>query len=128
MALASEGSHLVSDAILLNQSEAGICGLGEALAEAATFRKSSDFSLNLAIGLTVREVARRYRVGEDKVRGWIARGELAAVNTASALCGRPRWVVLPESLTEFERRRKGGTPPKQKPRRRRPEIKDYYPD
>ena len=80
------------------------------------------------VGLTVREVARRYRVGEDKVRGWIARGELAAVNTASALCGRPRWVVMPESLAVFEQRRKGGPPPKPKPRRRRPEIRDYYPD
>jgi excisionase family DNA binding protein len=40
-------------------------------------------------GLTVREVARRYRVSPDKVRAWIRRGELAAVNTASTLCGKP---------------------------------------
>jgi hypothetical protein len=46
-------------------------------------------------GLTVRDVARRYRVGEDKVRGWIARGELAAINTATVMCGRPRWVIPP---------------------------------
>ncbi len=38
-------------------------------------------------GLTVRDVACRYRVGEDKVRGWIARGELRAINTAKVLCG-----------------------------------------
>jgi excisionase family DNA binding protein len=31
-------------------------------------------------GLTVREVARRYRVCKDKVLGWIRRGELIAVN------------------------------------------------
>jgi excisionase family DNA binding protein len=51
-----------------------------------------------AAGMTVREVARRYRVGEDKVRGWIQRGEMRAVNTAATLCGRPRWVVLPADL------------------------------
>jgi hypothetical protein len=62
-------------------------------------------------GLTVREVARRYRVGPDKVRGWIARGELAAVNTASALCGKPRWVITADALTRFEKRRAAGPPP-----------------
>jgi hypothetical protein len=61
-------------------------------------------------GLTVGDVARRYRVGEDKVRGWIRRGELAAVNTAAALCGKPRWVILPEALAAFETRRRGSGP------------------
>ena len=82
-----------------------------------------------ARGLTVRDVARRYRVGEDKVRGWIRRGELRAINTAAVLCGKPRWVVTPEALAEFERRRTGGAPPKPaRRRRRRTEIVDYYPD
>jgi hypothetical protein len=79
-------------------------------------------------GHTVRDVARRYRVGEDKVRGWIARGELKAINTATVLCSRPRWVILPEALTEFERRRAGGPPPKPAPRRKRPVTVDFYPD
>jgi hypothetical protein len=81
-----------------------------------------------AAGLTVREFARRYRVGEDKVRNWISRGELKAGNTAAALCGRPRWVIPVEALAEFERRR-SSTPP-QKPTRRRPRqgrAIDYYP-
>jgi transposase len=78
-------------------------------------------------GLTVREVARRYRVGEDKVRAWIARGELAAVNTAAVLCGRPRWVILPDALAGFERRRAGGPPPKPCRRVRQVGI-DFYPD
>jgi transposase len=78
-------------------------------------------------GLTVSEVARRYRVSPDKVRAWVARGELAAVNTASVLCARPRWVIRPEALAEFERRRAGGPAPKPPRRRRRPEVKDYYP-
>jgi hypothetical protein len=80
-------------------------------------------------GLTVADVARRYRVGEDKVRAWIARGELEAVNTAAVLCGKRRWVILPEALVAFERRRRGGPPAKAPPRRRlAPGMIDYYPD
>ncbi len=79
-------------------------------------------------GLTVADAARRYRVSPDKLRSWIARGALRAVNTAAALCGRPRWVISPDALVEFERRRAGGPPPKQ-PRRRRRQVGqvDYYP-
>jgi transposase len=53
-------------------------------------------------GLTVRDVARRYRVSPDKVRGWIKQGELPAVNTAATMCGKPRWVITPEELARFE--------------------------
>jgi hypothetical protein len=82
----------------------------------------------LTHGLTVADVARRYRVGEDKVRAFIARGELVAINTASVLSSKPRWVILPEALADFERRRQGGPPPNTA-RRRRPIVpKDYYPD
>ena len=81
----------------------------------------------LLAGLTVREVARRYRVGEDKVRRWIMRGELAAVNTASVLCGKPRWVVMRDALAAFEARRTGGTP-KPAPRRRPSQMIDFYSD
>ena len=81
-----------------------------------------------AAGLTVRDVARRLRVGEDKVRGWIRRGELRAVNTAAVLCARPRWVISREALTAFEQRRSAGPPPQPPRRRRRPELTDYYPD
>ena len=80
-------------------------------------------------GLTVADVARRYRVGEGKVRAWIAHGELRAVNTAAVLCGRPRWVIPPEALAEFEKGRLGGLPPKpERRRRRRPGFVDHYPD
>ena len=79
-------------------------------------------------GFTVREVARRYRVSPDKVHGWIARGELVAINTARVLCGRPRWVILPEALTDFERVRRGGPTPKPMRTRRRPDFVDYFPD
>lgn len=82
-----------------------------------------------AAGLTVEDVARRYRVSPDKVRAWIGRGELRAVNTAASLSGKPRWVVLLEALTEFEKRRAGGPTPKpQLRRRRKSQETDYYPD
>ena len=82
-----------------------------------------------AAGLTVAEVARRYRVGEDRVRGWIKAGHLKAINTADAACGKPRFVVLPEALHEFERQRTVGPPPKPTPkRRRRAGLIDYYAD
>jgi hypothetical protein len=79
-------------------------------------------------GCTVRDVARRYRVSEDKVRGWIRRGELLAINTAGATCGKPRFVVLPEALQRFERGRAAAEPPKPLRRRRRPELIDFFPD
>jgi excisionase family DNA binding protein len=78
-------------------------------------------------GLTVADVARRYRVGADKVRAWIARGELPAVNTATALCGRPRWVLLPETLVAFEQRRQATVAAKPPRRRKRDYAIDYYP-
>jgi hypothetical protein len=79
-------------------------------------------------GLTVRDVARRLRVGEDKVRLFIKRGELAAVNTAASLCGRPRWVISPDALKAFERRRAAGPPPKTPRRRKQNAMVDFYPD
>ncbi len=78
--------------------------------------------------LTTPEFARRYRIGEEKVLGLIRRGELRAVNTASALCGKPRWVITPEALAEFEKRRAGGPAPKPPKKRRRAGEIDFFPD
>ena len=79
-------------------------------------------------GLTVREVAKRYRVGPDKVRGWIRRGELAAINTADVACGRPRFVVTSEAIQQFEKRRAAAEPQNRNARPRRRTVKDYFPD
>jgi transposase len=81
----------------------------------------------IAPGLTVRDLARRFRVGEDKVRGWIARGELSAINTAAVLCARPRWVVTPDALATFERRRASGPLPQPQKRKKQMEFVDYFP-
>jgi hypothetical protein len=76
---------------------------------------------------TVAELAARWRVGEDKIRSWIRKGELTAVNLASAACRRPLLRVTPEAVADFERRR-STTPPPAPPRRRRAAQVDYYPD
>ena len=78
-------------------------------------------------GLTVREVAKRYRVSPDKIRGWIKRGELAAINTATVLCRRPRFVILPEHLAEFEKKLAAAPPPKPRRRKKPAGLVDYFP-
>jgi hypothetical protein len=81
-----------------------------------------------AAGLTVEDVAKRYRVSPDKVRVWITSGELKGINTATNLCGKPRWVVPPEALAAFEKKRAGGPPPKLPRPRRQPVMIDFFPD
>jgi hypothetical protein len=78
--------------------------------------------------LTVEDAAKRYRVSPDKIRLWIGRGELRAINTAAVLSAKPRWVIPPEALVEFERKRAGGPGPKPQRRRRPSVLVDYYPD
>jgi hypothetical protein len=82
----------------------------------------------LQVGLTVADLARRWRVGEDKIRSWIAKGELKATNTATTLCGRPRWVVSADAVAEFERRRASSPAPKPRRRPRQTGLVDYFPD
>ena len=79
-------------------------------------------------GMTVSEVARRLRVSPDKIRSWIASGELQAVNIAAALCGKPRFVILPEHLAAFVNRRAAAAPKPPPRRRRRADVIDFYPD
>jgi excisionase family DNA binding protein len=86
------------------------------------------FDPKVGRGLTVPELAKLLRVGQDKVRGWIRRGELAATDTGTA--GRPRLVILPSALAEFERsHRAGRAPPRPPPRplRAKGRDRDYYP-
>ncbi len=79
-------------------------------------------------GLTVAECARRYRVSEDRVRGWIMRGELRAINRRDTRCGRPSWVIPPEALTDFESARAVVPPPRQTRRKKQADGIDFYPD
>jgi transposase len=80
-------------------------------------------------GFVTAEIARRFRVSEDKVRGWIARRELRALNTADPASGKKRYVVTPEALAEFEAARQAATPAP-KPARRRKRMAgqiDFFP-
>jgi excisionase family DNA binding protein len=78
-------------------------------------------------GLTTREVARYLRLSPDRVRAMIAAGELGAVNTAAARCGRPRYVVLPEHLAAWVRQRAAGPPPRATRQKQRSPTVDFYP-
>lgn len=52
--------------------------------------------------LTTQQVAKRYGIARTKVLGWIRCGELRAINVASNVASRPRWVVSPAELDRFE--------------------------
>jgi transposase len=84
--------------------------------------------IRLSRGYTVVEVARRFRVGRDRVREWIVRGELEALDTADPHTGRPRYVVTAEALERFERSRSAARPKPQPRQRRRVVPLDYFPD
>lgn len=75
------------------------------------------------VKLTPPEVARRYGVSRDKVLAWIRSGELRAVNVATTLGRRPRYVIDEADLAAFEARRSAGTtaPAGGKRRKRIPE-------
>jgi hypothetical protein len=89
--------------------------------------RTADTPLPAVAGYSVADLARRWKVGEDKVRGWINAGALVAVNVADNLCGRPLWRVTPEALAAFERGRQSGTPAKTRRRRQTVGV-DYFPD
>jgi hypothetical protein len=70
-----------------------------------------------------------YRVSVQKVRRWIASGELAAINTAGSRLDKPRLVVTPAALERFEAGRRAATKPKPAKRRKRQAgVIDFYPD
>ena len=79
-------------------------------------------------GCSVADLCARWKVGPDKVNGFIRRGELAAVNVATNTLGRPQWRVTPEAVATFERGRTSAPPPKPPKRRRRADEVDYFPD
>jgi excisionase family DNA binding protein len=82
----------------------------------------------LSPGYTPNELARRLRVSPDRVRDWIRRGELRAINTAPR-GGRPRFVILLDQLEAFIAGRQAVTSPAclKTKRNKRTEKVDYYP-
>ena len=77
---------------------------------------------------TPPQLARKYAVTPDKVIGWIKAGELAALNLASTVTGRPRYKITQEAVAAFERRRAVLSPPAPVARRRRTQtgVKEFY--
>jgi transposase len=78
-------------------------------------------------GYTPNELARLLRVSANRVRSWIKTGELGAIDTAQVRCGRPRFVILPHHLAEFERRRQAAPPPRPTRRKKKTHLVDFYP-
>lgn len=80
-------------------------------------------------GMTPAELARYLRVSPDFVRDEIRAGRLKAINTSRVRCGRPRYIILPHHLAEWERSREATPTEKPAPRRKQLTTKiDYYPD
>jgi len=75
-------------------------------------------------GYTPNELGRLLRVSPDRIRRWIAAGELGAINTAPSRLSKPRFIVLPHHLAEFERSRAAAAPKPAVRRRRRAEVKE----
>src|SRR5262249_41658775 len=78
-------------------------------------------------GFSVADLCRRWRIGPDKVHGFLSRGELIGVNVASTASGKPMWRITAESVTRFEQHRSSAPPPKAPRRRRRSVAVDFYP-
>lgn len=78
-------------------------------------------------GYSVTDLSRRWRVSGDKIRSFIRKGELVAVNMAANLSARPQWRITPESVEQFEKKRSSNPPPSAPRRRSRPALVDYYP-
>jgi excisionase family DNA binding protein len=50
----------------------------------------------------IKDVCKRFGVGEHTVLAWIHGGELQAINVSRRLGGKPKWRVTAEALQAFE--------------------------
>jgi predicted site-specific integrase-resolvase len=75
--------------------------------------------------LTPPEVARLWGIATEKVLAWIRSGELRAVNAATTLGGRPRYLIDVDDLAAFERSRATTVTPPTKPAKRRGDVPKY---
>jgi len=78
-------------------------------------------------GYSVADLCRRWKVGADKVRSFLHRGELVGVNVATFLSAKPQWRITAESVERFEQRRSSAPPSKPSHHRKRSQLVDYYP-
>jgi excisionase family DNA binding protein len=68
--------------------------------------------------LTPPQIAKQLHVDPAKILRWIGRGELAGINVAEKLGGRPRWRISRENLDSFLAGRTNRPATTGKPRRR----------
>lgn len=78
-------------------------------------------------GFSVADLCRRWKVGADKIRGFLRRGELVGINLATNLSGKPQFRITAESVYQFEQRRSTAPPPKQPKRKKRTAIVVFFP-
>src|SRR5262249_45898649 len=86
------------------------------------FHGQATAGTGIPAGYSGAALCRRWKVGPDKVRAFLRRGELVGVNVAANLSGKPQWRVSPEEVERFERRRSSAPPPKPPRRRRTPQM------
>ena len=79
-------------------------------------------------GYSVADLCHRWKIGGDKVRSFLRRGELVGVNLAGSLSAKPQWRITPEEVERFEKRRSSAPLPKTTRRRRQREATDFFPD
>lgn len=80
-------------------------------------------------GMTPAEAGRYLHVSPDFVRDEIRAGRLKAIDTSRQRGRRPRFVILPHHLVEWELSRAAIPTEKPTPRRKkRTTAIDYYPD
>jgi excisionase family DNA binding protein len=77
---------------------------------------------------SVKDLQKRYAVGEHTVLSWIRSGELRAVNVGRRPgAKKPRWRIPAEALAAFELARTPTPPPPRARRKRRPaDVVEFY--
>lgn len=68
---------------------------------------------------SIKDIQKRYGVGEHTVLGWIRRGELRAINVCRTGSSRPKWRITEQALEAFEENRTPTPPPPRTRRRKR---------
>lgn len=75
----------------------------------------------------VKDLCKRYAVGEHTILGWIRRQELQAIDVSRELGGRPKWRITQEALQKFEALRTPTAPLPRARRRKQPaEVVQFY--
>jgi len=78
--------------------------------------------------LKPRDVARRWGIKVQIVLGFIAKGELSAINIGAGLA-KPRWAIPVSAVEAFENRRLNRKPPAPPKRKKRSAaVERFFPE